>query len=50
MAFTYVTALDGPNSQILRIEWAFAPTWSAIASRDENGIFSVNLIYKKQFR
>ena len=50
LTFTYVTALDGPNSQILRIEWAFAPAWSAIASRDENGIFSVNLIYKRQFR
>jgi hypothetical protein len=24
--------------------------WSATAMRDQNGIFSVNLIYKKQFR
>jgi translocation and assembly module TamB len=50
LTFTYVTALDDPNSQTIRIEWAFAPTWSAIANRDENGIFSINLIYKRQFR
>jgi translocation and assembly module TamB len=50
LTFTYVTALEDPNSQIIRIEWAFAPTWSAIANRDGNGIFSINLIYKKQFR
>ena len=50
LTFTYVTALDDPNAQIVRIEWAFAPKWSAIANRDENGIFSVNLLYKKQFR
>jgi translocation and assembly module TamB len=50
LTFTYVTALDDPNSQIVRMEWAFAPTWSAIANRDENGIFSINLVYKRQFR
>jgi translocation and assembly module TamB len=50
LTFTYVTALEDPNSQIIRIEWAFAPKWSAIANRDENGMFSVNLLYKKQFR
>jgi translocation and assembly module TamB len=50
LTFTYVTALDDPNAQIVRVEWAFAPQWSAVANRDENGIFSINLLYKKQFR
>jgi translocation and assembly module TamB len=50
LTFTYVTALDDPNAQIVRVEWAFAPQWSAVANRDENGIFSINLFYKKQFR
>jgi hypothetical protein len=45
-----VTALENPNSQIIRIEWAFNPKWSAIANRDENGVFSINLFYKRQFR
>ncbi len=50
LTFTYVTALDDPNTQIVRIEWAFSPRWSALANRDENGIFSINFLYKKQFR
>jgi translocation and assembly module TamB len=50
ITFTYVTALEDPNTQIVRIEWAFSRQWSAVANRDENGIFSVNFLYKKQFR
>jgi translocation and assembly module TamB len=50
ITFTYVTALEDPNSQIIRIEWAFNPKWSAVANRDENGMFSINLLYKKQFK
>jgi hypothetical protein len=30
------------------VEWALNPQWSAVAMRDENGIFSVNFLYKKQ--
>jgi hypothetical protein len=26
------------------------PQWSAMATRDENGIFSINLLYKRQLR
>lgn len=50
ITFTYVTALNDPNTQIIRIEWAMNPQWSALATRDQNGIFSVNFLYKKQFR
>lgn len=50
ITFTYVTALNDPNTQIIRIEWAFNHDWSATTSRDENGIFSINIFYKKQFR
>ena len=50
VTFTYVTALDNPNTQIIRAEWAFNQQWSAIATRDENGIFSINFFYTKQFR
>jgi translocation and assembly module TamB len=50
LVFTYVTALDDPNTQIIRIEWAWSPQWSALANRDENGIVSVNFVYKKKFR
>lgn len=50
VTFTYVTDLNDPNTQIIRAEWAFNSQWSAIATRDQNGIFSVNFFYKKQFR
>ena len=50
ITFTYITALNDPNSQIVRVEWALNQRWSAIANRDENGMFSINLFYKKQFR
>jgi translocation and assembly module TamB len=50
LTFTYVTALNDPNTQVIRIEWSFNPRWSAVANRDENGIVSVSFLYKKQFR
>lgn len=50
VTFTYVTALNDPNTQIIRVEWALNPRWSAIATRDQNGIVSLNFFYKKQFR
>jgi len=50
LTFTYITALDDPNAQIIRVEWSFSPQWSAVANRDQDGIFSVSLFYKKQFR
>ena len=49
ITFTYSTALDNPNSTLIQAEWEFNPRWSATAVRDQNGIFSINLIYKKKF-
>jgi translocation and assembly module TamB len=50
ITFTYSSAVDNPNATLIRVEWAFNPQWSAVASRDENGLFSVNFFYKKSFR
>ena len=50
MTFSYTTALDNPNSQIVTVQWALNPQWSAIAGRDQNGVVSVRLLYQKQFR
>lgn len=49
LTFTYVQAVDQPNSTIIRMEWAFSPMWSAVATRDQYGIFSLNFFYKRQF-
>jgi translocation and assembly module TamB len=50
LTFTYVSALEDPNVMVVRVEWSLNPQWSAIANRDENGIVSLNFLYKKQFR
>ncbi len=50
ITFTYVTALDNSNSETIEVDVALSPQWSATATRDYNGIFSINLLYKKQFR
>jgi len=47
LTFTYTTPLNSSNTQIIRIEWALNPQWSAVAMRDQNGIFSVNFLFKK---
>jgi len=50
LTFTYTSALDDPNGQIIQVQWTFDPKWSAVATRDQNGIFSINFLYKRQFR
>jgi translocation and assembly module TamB len=50
IVFTYVSALDNANAQTIKVEVSLNPHWAAVANRDQNGIFSINLIYKKEFR
>ncbi|MGP0070657.1 MAG: translocation/assembly module TamB domain-containing protein [Bryobacteraceae bacterium] len=50
LTFTYVTGLNTANAETIQVVWTFTPQWSAQALRDYNGIFSVTLIYKRQFR
>ena len=50
ITFTYTQDMTQPNSQIIRVEWEMTPRFSAIATRDENGIFGIDFFYKKQFR
>lgn len=49
LTFTYVQAIDTPNSTTIRMEWAFSPMWSAVATRDQFGLFSLNFFYKREF-
>jgi translocation and assembly module TamB len=50
LTFTYVTGLNTANAETVQVQWTFTPQWSAQALRDYNGIFSVTLQYKRQFR
>jgi translocation and assembly module TamB len=49
VTLTYSQDLNQANSQLIRIEVALNPRFSAVATRDENGIFGVDFFYKKQF-
>jgi translocation and assembly module TamB len=48
--FTYTTDLSQTTAQIVRVEWAFTPRFSAVATRDENGIVSLDFFIKRHFR
>ncbi len=50
LTFTYITNVTQTNSQIVRVEWAVNPQWSAIATREETGRFGIDVFYKKSFR
>jgi translocation and assembly module TamB len=50
ITFTYITNLTQTNAEIVRVEWALNPTWSAIATREETGRFGVDFFYKKKLR
>jgi translocation and assembly module TamB len=50
ITFTYSEDLTQSNSQLIRVEWAFTPRFSAVATREENGIVALDFFYKKQFR
>ncbi|HVX67840.1 MAG TPA: translocation/assembly module TamB domain-containing protein [Bryobacteraceae bacterium] len=48
--FTYIQDVRQSNPQVIRIEWALDPTWSAVATRQENGQFGVDFFYKTRFK
>ena len=50
IVFTYTQDLSQSNSEILRVEWILSRRFSAVAMRDENGLFGIDFFYKKQFR
>ena len=47
---TYITNLSRTAEQIFRVEWAFDPQYSLVAIRDENGLFGVDIQYRKRFK
>jgi len=49
ITFTYITDVTSSNPQVVRVEWAFAKEWSAVALREENGLFGLDFYYKKRF-
>jgi translocation and assembly module TamB len=50
VTFTYITNLNRTEEQIVRLEWNFDKNWSAVLVRDANGLFGVDVQYKKRLR
>lgn len=50
VSVTYVTSLNRAQYQLVRIQWDLSRTWSALATRDENGVLSIDFLYKKSFK
>ncbi len=47
---TYVTTLSLTQEQIFRVRWDLNKQWSAVATREENGVFGIDFVYKKRFK
>lgn len=47
---TYVTTLSLTQEQIFRVQWDLNKQWSAVATREENGVFGIDFVYKKRFK
>jgi translocation and assembly module TamB len=50
VTFTYVTSFAQEQQQLVRVEWTVSRQWSVLAVREENGLFGVEIQFKKQFR
>jgi translocation and assembly module TamB len=50
VTLTYITNLNHTQEQIVRVEWEFSQHWSAIALRNSNGLFGIDVQYRKRFK
>ena len=49
ITFTYITDVTSSDPLVVQVEWAFSRNWSAVALREENGLFGLNFLYKRRF-
>ncbi len=49
ITLTYITNLNRTQEQTVRVEWDISQRWSAIAVRDANGLFGIDVQYRKRF-
>jgi translocation and assembly module TamB len=50
ITFTYISNVTQSNPEVVQVEWAFSSRWSAVALREENGLFGLDIFYKRRFR
>jgi translocation and assembly module TamB len=47
---TYSQTLARAQGQLVRVQWDLNRQWSALLTRDENGIVSVDFVFRRSFR
>jgi translocation and assembly module TamB len=50
ITLTYITNLNRTQEQIVRLQWDFSRSWSAVAVRDPTGLLGVDFQYRKRFK
>jgi len=50
ITFTYTYNVASAQEQIIRIRWAVNREWSIEAVRDQNGLFGIDVLYRRRFR
>jgi translocation and assembly module TamB len=50
ITFTYITVVTSSNPQVVSVEWDFNQRWSAVAVREENGLFGLDIFLKRRFK
>jgi translocation and assembly module TamB len=50
ITMTYITNLNRTQEQIVQIEWDFSRQWSAVAVREANGLFGIDVQFRKRFK
>jgi translocation and assembly module TamB len=49
VTITYITNITNVNAQSVRVEWSVTKQWSVVFLREENGVNSLDFLYKKRF-
>lgn len=50
ITLTYITNLNRTQEQVVQFEWDFSSHWSAIAVRQDNGLFGIDFQWRKRFK
>src|ERR1700722_12945276 len=50
ITLTYITNLNRTQEQVIQFEWDFSAHWSAIAVRQDNGLFGIDFQYRKRLK
>jgi len=50
ITLTYITNLNRTTEQVVRVQWDLSHQWSAVAVRDSNGLFGIDILYRRRFK